>query len=45
MSGQGSSTKYIETTTLGTFGWVGVVFLLAIVSVLFLSALGPVGGR
>lgn len=45
MSGQGNSPKYIETTTLGTLGWVGAVILFAIVAILFLNALGPVGAR
>lgn len=32
-----------ETSALGTLGWVGVVLLCAIVALLLLSALGPVG--
>jgi hypothetical protein len=34
-----------DTTALGTLGWVGVVFLGAIVALLILSWLGPVGGQ
>jgi hypothetical protein len=32
-----------ETTALGTFAWVGAVVALAIVALLILSWLGPVG--
>jgi hypothetical protein len=32
-----------ETTALGTLAWVGAVVALAIVALLILSALGPVG--
>lgn len=34
-----------QTTLLGTIGWVGVVCLLAVASLLLLSWLGPLGGR
>lgn len=34
-----------DRTTLGTLGWVGVVILGAIVALLILSWLGPVGGQ
>ncbi len=44
MSGHGKTSDNVpETTALGTLGWAGVVVLLAIVAVLILSTLGPVG--
>jgi hypothetical protein len=34
-----------ETTTLGTIGWVGAVIGCAVVALLLLSWLGPLGER
>ena len=34
-----------DTSALGTLGWVGVVLLGALLALLLLSWLGPVGGR
>ena len=44
MSGHGNTSGNApDTTTLGTLGWAGVVVLLAVVAILILTALGPVG--
>lgn len=45
MSGHGNSPNQLETTAVGTLGWVGVVILLAIVAIVFLSVTGPAGGN
>jgi hypothetical protein len=43
MSGHPSNEP--ETTALGTLGWVGVVIVGALLALLILSWLGPVGGH
>lgn len=45
MSGHENSSKELETNTLGTFGWIGVVVLLAVLAIVFLSVTGPAGGH
>jgi hypothetical protein len=34
-----------KTSALGTLGWVGAVLLGAVLALILLSALGPVGGH
>ncbi|MDB4976860.1 MAG: hypothetical protein JWN48_5201 [Myxococcaceae bacterium] len=45
MSPPEPSRAPIETTALGTLGWVAVVLVGAVLAVLLLSWLGPVGGQ